>query len=74
MMTSVSAVMAMRGKRLRIKAVRSALALMVAAAGGPPGTSRSPPPPTTRRPIRRFILPAFGARPLKSIIREEIDR
>src|SRR5438045_626894 len=25
-------------------------------------------------PIRRFILPAFGARPLKSITREEIDR
>jgi len=34
MMTSVSAVMAMRGKRLRIKIVRGALALMVAAAGG----------------------------------------
>jgi hypothetical protein len=25
-------------------------------------------------PIRRFIVPAFGPRPLKSIIREKIDR
>ena len=34
MMTSVSAIMAMRGKRLRVRAVRGALALTVAAAGG----------------------------------------
>ena len=33
MMTSVSAIMAMRGRRWRVKAVRGALALMVAAAG-----------------------------------------
>jgi hypothetical protein len=34
MMTSVSGIMAMRGKRLWIKAVRGVLALMVVAAGG----------------------------------------
>ena len=34
MMTSVSAIMAMRGRRLRVRAVRGALALMIAAAGG----------------------------------------
>ena len=34
MMTSVSAIMATRGKRLWVKAVRGALALMVVAAGG----------------------------------------
>ena len=73
MTTSVSAVMAIRGKRLRIKAVRSALALMVAAAGGPPGHRGHHP---------RQLLGAHWALhparlrrlPLKSIIREEIDR